>query len=152
MTVTGASIETHELVKRKLAASGMRYTAGRRVIVTVMQMATGPRTTAELASGQGGSIPLSSLYRTLSMFEETGVLRRHHGTDGVARYELAEWLTGHHHHVVCISCGAIEDVDVPESAERSLDAIASTLGSEAGYRVVDHELEVAGVCPKCDKQ
>lgn len=152
MTGTGPSIETHELVRRKLAASGMRYTAGRRTVVTLMQLATGPRTTAELAAGSVGSLPISSLYRTLSMFEETRVLRRHHGADGVARYELAEWLTGHHHHVACISCGAIEDIDVPESDERSLHAIASTLGSEAGYRVVDHELEVVGVCPTCDKR
>ncbi|MEE8457680.1 MAG: Fur family transcriptional regulator [Acidimicrobiia bacterium] len=151
MSGTGASTEVHELVRRRLSEAEIRYTSGRRTVVTAIQMASGPRTAAELATGSAGFIPISSLYRTLSLFEDTGILKKHHGPRGVARYELAEWLTGHHHHVVCVACGAIEDIDVPDGAESELHAIASVLGSKAGFRVLDHVLEVEGVCPDCDR-
>ncbi len=151
MSGTGASAEIHELVNRRLSESGFRYTAGRRAVATAIQMASGPRTAAELATGSAGFLPISSLYRTLSLFEDTGVLKKHHGPYGVARYELAEWLTGHHHHVVCVACGKIEDIEVPDRAESELHAIASALGSQAGFRVLDHALEVEGVCPTCDR-
>ncbi|MFV1970200.1 MAG: Fur family transcriptional regulator [Acidimicrobiia bacterium] len=150
MSGTGASTEIHELVKQRLSETETRYTAGRRVVVTEIQMASGPRTAAELATPSMGSLPVSSLYRTLAVFEDVGILKKHHGPDGVARYELAEWLTGHHHHIVCVACGAIEDIDVPDSAESELHAIASSLGAQAGFRVLDHVLEVEGVCPNCD--
>lgn len=121
-------------------------------MITAVQMAPGPRSAAELAVGSANPVPVSSLYRTLSIFEEAGVLRRDHGADGVARYELSEWLTGHHHHIICVSCGAIEDIDVPANAEKTLDDIAGAIGGRAGYRVLDHVLEIEGVCSPCDHQ
>lgn len=119
--------------------------------MTAVQVASGPRSAAELARDSTGALPVSSLYRTLSILEEAGILRRNHGPDGIARYELAEWLTSHHHHVVCVACGAIEDIDVSDNAERELHSIALSLGSRAGFRVIDHVLEVEGVCPNCDR-
>lgn len=144
------STELHELVKERLAVRKIRYTTGRRSVVASIQMATGPRTTAELAQSPRAEVPVSSLYRTLSILEESDVLRKHHGSDGVGRYELAEWLTGHHHHLVCVSCGAIEDTDVPRQSESELNRIVDSLGQQAGFRVLDHVLEVEGVCRRCD--
>ena len=92
------------------------------------------------------------MYRTLTILEESDVLKKHHGPDGVGRYELAEWLTGHHHHLVCVSCGAIEDIEVPPSAESELKTIVDSLGEDAGFRVLDHVLEVEGVCQSCGER
>ena len=150
MADTAPSTEVHELVRARLAKTDIRYTSGRRSVVASIQMASGPRSAAELADDARTVVPVSSLYRTLAILEEADVLRRHHGPSGVARYELAEWLTGHHHHVVCVSCGAIEDIDVPHPAELELHAIVDYLGAQAGFRVLDHVLEVEGVCQRCD--
>jgi len=151
MTDTAPSSELHELVKSKLADRDVRYTRGRRSVVTAIQMASGPRTAAELRDHAVKDVPTSSLYRTLVILEECDVVRKQHGPDGVARYELAESLTGHHHHVVCVACGAIEDVSVPKPAEQQLNAIVKSLGSQVAFRVLDHVLEVEGVCPHCDR-
>jgi Fe2+ or Zn2+ uptake regulation protein len=151
MVDTAPSSELHELVKSKLGDGGVRYTKGRRSVVTAIQMASGPRTAAELRDHTAKDVPTSSLYRSLVVLEECDVVRKQHGPDGVARYELAESLTGHHHHVVCVACGAIEDVSVPKSAEQQLHAIVQSLGSQAEFRVLDHVLEVEGVCPNCDR-
>jgi Fur family ferric uptake transcriptional regulator len=150
MAATSPSTELHELVNRRLTTDGVRYTSGRRSVVAAIQMASGPRTAAELIDGPTTSIPVSSLYRTLALLEHSDVLKKHHGPDGIARFELAEWLTGHHHHVVCVACGAIEDVTVPRPAEQALAGIVNELGAQAGFRVLDHVLEVEGVCARCD--
>ena len=151
MADTAPSSELHELVKSKLADRDVRYTRGRRSVVTAVQMASGPRTAAELRDHTAKDVPTSSLYRTLVVLEECDVVRKQHGPDGFARYELAESLTGHHHHVVCVACGATEDVSVPKPAEQQLNAIVKSLGSQVAFRVLDHVLEVEGVCPNCDR-
>lgn len=115
-----------------------------------MQLATGPRTAAEVATDCAGGIPVSSMYRTLSVLDETSILRKHYDADGIARYELAEWLTDHHHHVVCVSCGRIEDVALGDAHEETIHDIAIDLGRQTGFRVLDHVLEVEGVCGACD--
>jgi len=150
MVDTAPSTEIHGLVRARLAKDDIRYTTGRRTVVALIQMASGPRSAAELANHARSGVPLSSLYRTLAILEENDILKKHHGPQGVGRYEFAEWLTGHHHHVICVACGAIGDIDVPPRAERDLNTIAESLGAEAGFRVLDHVLEVEGVCSSCD--
>jgi Fur family ferric uptake transcriptional regulator len=144
------STEIHDLVRTRLAENNIRYTSGRRTVVASIQVASGPRSAAELAEQSTSSIPLSSLYRTLAILEQTEILKKHHGPEGLAKYELSEWLTGHHHHVVCVACGAMEDIEVPQGAEGDLKAIVDSLGERAGFRVLDHVLEVEGVCQECD--
>ena len=150
MTPAKQEAEVHELVRRRLLERSVRYTGGRQRVVTGIQLASGPRSAQELIRDGARMVPVSSLYRTLTILEDADVIRRDHGADGIARYELAEWLTGHHHHVVCVACGRIEDVEVSEGEEADLHAIAARLGSSVGFRVLDHVLEVEGVCTNCD--
>jgi Fur family ferric uptake transcriptional regulator len=142
--------EVHDLVRRRLTERSVRYTTGRQRVVTAIQLAAGPQSAQELSANGAATVPVSSLYRTLTILEDSAVIRRNHGVDGIARYELAEWLTGHHHHVVCIACGKIQDVAVSEGEEDELHAVAERLGRSVGFRVLGHVLEVEGVCPSCD--
>ncbi len=104
---------------------------------------------AELHGRLGSEIPLSSLYRSLAVLTDAGVLTSHHGGDGVARYELAEWLSGHHHHVVCSECGSVSDVDLPGEHEARLDEISSRVAELAEFKFVSHSLDLVGTCRKC---
>jgi len=151
-STTRAEAEVHELVRRHLAEQHTRYTTARKTVVTTIQLASGPRSAAELIKVEGLHLPVSSLYRTLAVLEDSGVLRKNHDTAGIARYELSQWLSGHHHHAVCVACGAIQDIEVPHDAEQILLDMVNELGEAAGYRVVDHVLEVEGVCGTCDAQ
>ncbi len=139
--------ELHETVRRHLADREVRYTSGRRSVITTLVRLDGPESAAELRRRM--SVPLSSLYRSLTVLDEAGVLERHHDADGLARFELAEWLTGHHHHLVCVSCGVVEDFELNEAAEKTLDALATATAAGAGYEVTGHNLEVEGVCASC---
>lgn len=107
----------------------------------------GPESAAELHRRM--DVPLSSLYRSLTVLDEAGVLVKHHDADGLARFELAEWLSGHHHHLVCINCGAVEDVELSDRNEKELQRLASTMATGAGYELTGHNLEVEGVCEEC---
>ncbi len=151
MTRDQAQSEIHDLIRRRLVEHEFRYTKGRRSVVGAIQLANGPRTAAEIAHQCPADIPVSSMYRTLSILDGASVLRKHYDADGIARYELAEWLTDHHHHVVCVSCGRIEDVALGESQEAGIHKIATYLGSQTKFRVLDHVLEVEGVCEACDR-
>ncbi len=146
-----AQSEIHGLIRRRLAQDDHRYTRGRRSVVAAIQLATGPRTAAEIAGECTARIPVSSMYRTLSVLDEARIVRKYYDADGIAHYELAEWLTDHHHHVVCVSCGRIDDVALGESHEDMIHGIAMYLGRRTGFRVLDHVLEVEGVCGVCDR-
>jgi Fe2+ or Zn2+ uptake regulation protein len=67
----------------------------------------------------------------------------------VARFELAEWLTGHHHHVVCVSCGRVDDVSLDRAAEKALDEVVRKVATATGFTVSEHTLEIEGTCPAC---
>jgi Fur family transcriptional regulator, ferric uptake regulator len=139
----------HRQVEHQLRARDIRYTRGRRVVVTALGEADGPLSAAELNAELGSAVPLSSIYRTLSVLEESGVVTPHFATKGLARYELAEWLTGHHHHLVCVSCGAVEDVEVPQGMEEQVRALVAAIASDAGFSPANHALEIDGLCKEC---
>lgn len=127
----------------------MRYTRGRRAVVDAMAKADGPRSAAELALTLV-NVPLSSLYRTLAVLEEADVVLPHLSTKGIARYELAEWLTGHHHHLVCVDCGRVEDVDVPEQYEAQVHELVDAISSRTSFTATNHALEIEGRCYRCN--
>jgi len=94
-------------------------------------------------------MPLSSLYRSLAVLEESGVVVRHFTKSGVARYELAEWLQGHHHHLVCLDCGKVEDLALPHSYEEKVRALVEKIGSTVSFTPVNHAFELEGLCSRC---
>lgn len=133
-------------IEHRLAEHQVRYTSGRRTVISALARADGPMSASELHD-QVSPIPLSSLYRTLAVFEEAGVLIPHFGS--VTRYELAEWLTGHHHHLVCIDCGSVDDVELPSAVEASVGTLVDTIADQVGFTPLDHTLEIEGRCQRC---
>ena len=136
-------------VAKRLEERSVRYTRGRRIVVTTLAGADGPLSAAEIHSRMDGDIPLSSLYRSLTVLEDANVLAPHHGTKGLTRYELAEWLRGHHHHLVCVDCGAVEDVEVADKHENDVDRIVEEISRAASFVPVGHALEIEGRCARC---
>jgi Fe2+ or Zn2+ uptake regulation protein len=145
--VTTTNLERE--VEKRLAERGVRFTKGRRTLVKKLGSADGPRSAAELHQVIGGELPLSSLYRSLTVLESVGVLVPHFSKKGVTRYELAEWLTGHHHHLVCIECGNVEDVDLPQPYEQKLSDLVDEIGPTIAFTPLDHALEIEGLCASC---
>jgi len=138
-----------QAVEQRLEAEGVRLTSGRRSTVEVLATMHGPRTAAEIHDQVVGKVPLSSLYRTLSILTDANVLSAQHGSDGVVRYELAEWFTGHHHHLVCTSCGTVVDVTPTPEHEQAMERLVATMAQETGFAVSGHRFEIEGTCRAC---
>ena len=145
MTITTAD---HE-IQHRLSGLEIRYTAGRRHVVAALSDSDGPQSAAELHAVVGDTVPLSSLYRTLAVLDEANVVARHFGTDGVIRYELAEWLKGHHHHLVCARCGAVDDIVLTKAQEANVHRAIEEIAADAGFSATNHTLEIEGVCARC---
>ncbi len=134
----------------RLAALDQRYTRGRRAIVAALSDAARPLTVPEILSGTArGSVPVSSAYRNLTVLLEAGVAHRLPGADEFARYELAEELAGHHHHLVCEKCGRVADVDTSSRLEKALAEAAAVAAAENGFDVTGHRIDLLGLCDDC---
>lgn len=136
-------------VELALLDHDVRYTKGRRAVVTALAQAPGPLSAAELSDELSPEVPLSSIYRTLAVLGEADVVAHHLGAKGLTRFELAEWLTGHHHHLVCVSCGSVADIDIPASKEESVRSLVSEIADLASFSATDHALEIEGRCARC---
>lgn len=137
----------HEVAAR-LAIVGQRLTGTRRAIVEALAAADRPLSIPEILESSQG-LAQSSVYRNLSLLERAGVVARVVTTDEWARYELSEELTGHHHHLMCSKCGAVNDVRVPDDVEADLDRALEILAARAGFALQHHRLDLIGVCSAC---
>jgi Fur family ferric uptake transcriptional regulator len=139
----------HGAVHSALAARGVRYTTHRRTLVAALAAAGQPLTIPQLAAA-APSVPQSSIYRNLAIFDDAGVVHRMPGSDDFGRWELAEHLVGHHHHLVCSRCGAVEDVVLPPKVEEELERALQRIARRRGFTLASHRLDLVGNCTSCD--
>ncbi len=135
-------------VEHRLADHGVRFTVGRRRVLAAVAGADGPRTATELHADLSGSVPLSSLYRSLGVLADAGILSQHHGAEET-RYELAEWLDEHHHHLVCVNCGTVDDVTASPEHEALVDRLVAAFAASSDFAVSGHRFEIEGRCARC---
>ncbi len=140
--------ELHATVEARLRAVGQRYTPRRRELVDALRSAGNPVAIPDLVSGRR-DLPQSSAYRNVAVLEQAGVARRVITEEGISRFELAEDLTEHHHHLVCRSCGAVEDVTIPAPLERSVERALTDVAHQTGFAAVSHRLDLIGTCRQC---
>jgi Fur family ferric uptake transcriptional regulator len=89
------------------------------------------------------------VYRNLAVLESAGVVVKVLTNGDRAAFELAEELKGHHHHLVCVQCGLVLDIDVPNEVEELLDSGLSGVVGAAGFSLVGHRLDLMGRCRDC---
>ena len=141
--------DLHAIAAVRLRDDRQRYTSGRRTLVGLLADAHRPLTVAEVLE-QSGELSQSSVYRNLAVLESAGVVHRVVTDDEFGRFELAEDLTGHHHHhLICARCGRVDDVTLPAELELTLDAALGRAGAAAGFDVDHHRLDLVGRCADC---
>jgi Fe2+ or Zn2+ uptake regulation protein len=143
------SIENlHELVAIHLQRTDQRYTAGRQAVIELLASFGRPMSISDI-SGAIPDVPRSSAYRHLSDLERAGVVRRIAASDEFARFELAEDLTHHHHHLLCSLCGKVIDVTPSPAFERTVMSMVDELTAQQGFEALSHALDVIGHCAAC---
>ncbi|HKA94085.1 MAG TPA: Fur family transcriptional regulator [Acidimicrobiia bacterium] len=140
----------HDTVSTRLRRVNQRVTANRRAIVDALSGASRPMTIPELLESPAGrGLAQSSVYRNLVVLEQAGLVHRI-VTDGeFARFELAEDLTEHHHHLICANCGTVEDVPASAGLEQSVETAASQIARSTGFHTQRHRVDLVGLCARC---
>lgn len=140
--------DVHNEVAYRLARLDQRYTRLRRALVETMAGAGRPITIPEILTTNPG-LSQSSAYRNVTALIDAGAARRVTGADDHGRFELAEDLSGHHHHLVCRTCGKVADVRPSPRLEQALAEAARAAADEAGFEVTEHRFDLVGVCADC---
>jgi Fur family ferric uptake transcriptional regulator len=133
-------------ILERCEANGLRMTDQRRTIAAVLQAAADHPDVEELynrASAADPRISLATVYRTVKLFEETGILEKHEFGDGRARYEAAD--REHHDHLIDVHSGK-----VIEFVDAEIEALQEKIAAKLGYRLMGHRLELYAV-PLDDK-
>lgn len=140
--------DLRDTVTTRLRSVNQRLTTNRASIVDLLSGATRPLTITEiLAAGDG--LAQSSVYRNLVVLEQAGVVHRIVTHDEFARFELAEELTGHHHHLICSECGTVEDVPASAGLEQSVHDAVAQIKRSTGFDTEHHRIDLVGRCARC---
>lgn len=148
MTAPETADALHEVVEDRLRRADQRYTSGRRAIIELLVGAGHPVSIGDIAD-RLPDLPRSSAYRHLVDLQVAGVVRRVSSNDEFARYELAEELTEHHHHLICVDCGKVIDITPTATFERSVAATVEQLAAAEGFQPHSHRLDILGICGDC---
>ena len=128
-------------IEKRCMDMGLRMTDQRRVIAQVLEQADDHPDAEVLyqrASKVDTRISIATVYRTVKLLEETGIIERHEFRDGRARYEIVP--ENHHDHLIDLKTG-----NVIEFANSEIEALQEKIAREHGYKLVDHRLELYGV-------
>jgi len=133
----------------ELKHSGLKATLPRIKILEVFQRTTQRHMTAEdvfkALLAEGADIGLATVYRVLMQFEQAGLLTRSHFESGKSVFELNEGT--HHDHLVCLTCGRVEEFYDPEIEKRQ-----RSVAHARGFELQDHSLALYAACTKKDCQ
>lgn len=135
-------------IEMQCVEKGMRMTDQRRVIARVLSLASDHPDVEEVhqrAVQIDNKISIATVYRTVRLFEEAGILERHDFLDGRSRYEQV--TDDHHDHLIDINTGKVIEFHNDE-----IEKLQRLIASELGFNLVGHRLELYGVSPERDKK
>ena len=133
-----------ETIEQKCIAKGVKLTEQRRIIAKVMSEANDHPDVDELytrVSKIDSKISIATVYRTVKLFEESGILAKHDFKGGKARYE--ELSESHHDHLIDVKTG-----EIIEFVDEEIEELQKKIADKYGYKLVDHKLELYGIKKK----
>ena len=133
-----------ETIEKKCILKSVKLTDQRKIIAQVMSDSSNHPDVDELykrVSKIDSKISIATVYRTVKLFEEVGILAKHDFRSGKARYE--ELSEGHHDHLIDIKTG-----EITEFVDEDIEKLQKKVAEKYGYDLVDHKLELYGVKKK----
>ncbi len=133
-----------EIIEQKCIAKGVKLTDQRKIIAKIMSDSQDHPNVDELykrASKIDSKISIATVYRTVKLFEEAGIIAKHDFKGGKARYE--ELNEGHHDHLIDIKTG-----EIIEFVDEEIEKLQKKVADKYGYKLVDHKLELYGIKKK----
>ena len=133
-----------DLIEKKCIDKGVKLTDQRKIIAKIMSSSNDHPDVDELykrVTKIDSKISIATVYRTVKLFEEVGILAKHEFKGGKARYE--EVNEGHHDHLIDIKSG-----EIIEFVDYEIEKLQTKVAEKYGYKLVDHKLELYGIKKK----
>ena len=133
-----------ETIQQKCISKGVKLTDQRKIIAQVMSEANDHPNVDELynrVSKIDSKISIATVYRTVKLFEEAGIITKHDFKGGKARYE--ELSESHHDHLIDVKTG-----EIIEFVDEEIEKLQKKVAEKYGYKLVDHKLELYGIKKK----
>ncbi len=137
-------------LETRLRARRHKLTSQRRVVLEIFLENQGEHLSAEdvydLLRDKGMDVGLATVYRSLELLAELGILQRMEFGDGCSRYELGDNdpLAHQHHHLICLRCGKVR-----EFPDDMLDDLEREISEKSGFKIDDHKVMFFGYCKEC---
>ncbi|MDY6267626.1 MAG: Fur family transcriptional regulator [Selenomonadaceae bacterium] len=144
---------TMEDLKQKLAERQHKMTPQRQTVLQIFLDHPGEHLSAEdvhdILREKKAEIGLATVYRSLELLSDLGILQKMEFGDGCSRYEVnaTDPNRHHHHHLICTKCGKVEEFD-----EDLLDDLERDIEQKIGFHTLDHQVKFFGVCKECQEK
>ena len=127
-----------------------KLTPQRQVILRVFMNNRGSHLSAEdvysMVKRHNPDVGLATVYRTLDLLADLEVLQKMDFGDGKARFELNDTEAHHHHHLICLNCGKVEEFDAD-----LLERLEASIEEKTGFEIINHRLKFFGYCTDCKR-
>lgn len=132
----------------KLKDKEYKLTPQRKIIIKAIMEKDKSHLSAEelysIVKESSPDIGLATVYRTLDLLAELGILQKMDFGDGKARFELNDQEVHHHHHLICLSCGKVQEFDLD-----LLEALEANISETKDFEIINHRLKFYGYCGNC---
>ncbi|MGN0940389.1 MAG: Fur family transcriptional regulator [Selenomonadaceae bacterium] len=141
---------TMDVLRQRLAAHQYKLTTQRKTVLQVFIDSPGEHLSAEdvygILRGKDKDIGLATVYRSMELLAEMGILHKMEFGDGCSRYEIGSMSPDEHqhHHLICVQCGKV--LEFPDDM---LDELEKDVTEKTGFKVVDHQVKFFGYCKEC---
>ena len=141
---------TMEDLKKRLQARQHKMTPQRQIVLQIFLDHPGEHLSAEDVHGilrdNKSEIGLATVYRSLELRSEPGILQKMEFGDGCSRYEVntTDPSSHHHHHLICTKCGRVFEFE-----DDLLDDLEKDIAEKSGFKIEDHQVKFFGICKEC---
>lgn len=140
--------QTFDSLCEKLQQKDYKITPQRQIILMALLDNHRQHLSADevhaIVKGQHPEIGLATVYRTLEICANLGILHQIEFGDGCTRYEFAKEETHRHHHLICINCGKVTEFN-----DDLLETLETWVSKKTGFKIADHQLKFYGYCEEC---
>lgn len=148
-----ANTFTMEDLKKKLQERQHKMTPQRQLVLQIFLDRPGDHLSAEdvhdVLREKRMEIGLATVYRTLDLLSDLGILQKMEFGDGCARYEVntTDPSKHHHHHLICTKCGKVYEFN-----DDLLDDLEKDIAKKSGFQILDHQVKFFGICKDCQEK
>ena len=144
---------TMDDLRARLSERQHKMTPQRQIVLQIFLDHPGEHLSAEdvhdILRAEKAEIGLATVYRTLELLSDLGILQKMEFGDGCSRYEVNDTdpTRHHHHHLICTKCGKVEEFD-----EDLLETLEADIERKTGFRTLDHQVKFFGICKECQEK